>query len=611
MNRLQSSPYQSYRIVDAETLQAALPKLKRSFKLIDLSHLCPSCLLQRVFCCPTCGFERDTNSRKSHSLEDASHPDTEMFILPYQFPFIFKLHSEQLRVLQIRFRELSLKAESPSSKLHRKQADGVFSPTQEVDWLEARIQKLNTTKRIQVVKSLVPWRIVESNLHKYKGLYQGTAQLQISLFNVLTGCREHSLSSHLELLRIQETSFCSRLLLPSDPACLDAPSSSTNSLTNQSELRLHSSCSLIEVTFSYKKLLKTQRFLLCAQNFLRAKRSDTYYCYLVMKNKLTIKLYFLPVFARQEGPSREHSPQKRSDEKEPHSPQQRAQLQAQASASLSDSSKSTPRAPVIAYFVACALQVRIGPEIKDSSSVSKGGFVSSMKKARLSENTQNIRLNVARPAGFATHLISPQSVEQSGDNSCLQTTASVSGKPPLHPVQTAQPPVFLETANCEPTAAARVSFNFSKKQLPNVQQTSSKPQTHPEGPGGCQAPHSQRLVSTEARLDLVQRDGRIQSHHFLLKASTALPAISSGSGGQLRTSTHSTQRALTYIEVRVWSVASYSALPEGPTGFPKLVEPSSQVLALTASPRLASVESDNRPKPQIYASPEHATQRFK
>jgi hypothetical protein len=478
---------------------------------------------------------------------------------------------------------------------------------------------LNTIKRIQVVKSLVPWRIVESNLHKCKGYYQGTGTVEISSFNVLTGCLEQSLTSHLELMRYGETSFCSQSLLPNEQETSEARNRLSENLLGESNLRIYSSCSQIELSFKYKKLIKTQKFLLCAQNFHRSKRSDTYYCYLVMKNKVTVKLYFLPVFAPQTAASRDRSPQYRPEDMEPNSNQQPASPQSQACESLSDSIKSTPKKQDMLYLAACALQVRIGPEIKDLSSISKGGFVSSVKKAHYSDTVQNIRLNIARPNYDEICHPDLQTVEQpSSHKSCAAARAGVPGEPVRLNILPVLRPIIYETSIPDPVTEPKGRYNFSKKFEPSYQKTAgtleASPvemqragETEPSRPDSSQ---SQYLVSTEARIDFIRRDGRKEIHHFLLKPQKSLHgANNSGPNETERPAPQSSETPTNYTEIRKWSVQQHSSEPGRLAGSTRIAPASSLKRSLiSSSPE--SKSSGNRPKPQIDAMPEHVTPRF-
>ena len=196
-------------------------------------------------------------------------PPEHVYLVPNQFPFIFKITRAQLQT------ELDLAV------------------------LDKTFRTLNTMRRIQVVRSVIPKKTVYSNLQGLKGDPIGRACLKVSIMDPLTGVELRRASHQLNLVQAKNH-ICSHV---------DFEQSDARRCSGPSEaIEVETRCSVmsVELSASSSAYSKSSKFLLFFEELRKIKpRSDLFYCLAKLRSGVILKIYFTPfvVSPAQSSPS--------------------------------------------------------------------------------------------------------------------------------------------------------------------------------------------------------------------------------------------------------------------------------------------------------------------
>ena len=255
--------------------------------------------------------------------QDQSH----LYLVPHKFPFIFAVSDRDLLGSDYRVARL---------------AD--------------TIRRINTFRRVQLVRSSIPRKIIFNNLANHAGQLVGLGKFSITLHHPLSD-RMIGSSRHFEFELLHNKKL--------QCAIIDFDGRSSNRDTSQ--VTLNTNCSALEICIAFAQYVKTQRFTLFFKPFNTIKASDLFYCLIKLNSSLTLKLYFLP-----EGPL--------------------------------TSSESHQLIPHKTRFILSKVQIENGSPDKDESLLSKGSFISAIRRAQQQTSDSNYRINVLRPDPLKQYL---------------------------------------------------------------------------------------------------------------------------------------------------------------------------------------------------------------
>ncbi len=257
--------------------------------------------------------------RSQGEQSDVQLKNQEVFLVPHKFPFIFSVFARDLGA-EYRFARLA----------------DIF-------------RKINTFRRVQVVRSSIPRKIIFTNLANHDGILVGLGKLKIAF--------HHPLSDRLvESTRIFEFALLQNKKLQC--AIIDLDERDRDEENNQ--VTLKTNCMVLELSIAFAQYAKTQRFILFFKPFITIKANDLFYCLVKLNSSLTLKLYFLP-----DGPL--------------------------------TSSESLQMIPHQVRFNLSKIQIESGSPAKEESLLSKGSFISAVRRAHQQVAESNYRINVVQP----------------------------------------------------------------------------------------------------------------------------------------------------------------------------------------------------------------------
>ncbi len=275
-----------------------------------------------------------TRSKKYHCLYISSDDDWYpaanqrldlVYIVPRRFPFCFIIDTMDFETNFEKF------------KLH------------------AVFKKLNTLKRIQMVRSLIPKKIIFSNMQNLKGVPCGSGTVQLGIYHPLTGRKIAATSAvEFQLVAIRGIQIAS----------IDLAATPSRKETSQQGLNLQFSCNLFQIDISFADFKKSQNFVIFFKNIYSLSPNDLFYSTIKLNSHLTLKLYFI-TYAKP------------------------------GSKILSEQiMQSYPP------FKLAKLQLELGnrSELQPSSLTAKGSFLSSVNRAQRSSTSDNFRYNICLPA---------------------------------------------------------------------------------------------------------------------------------------------------------------------------------------------------------------------
>lgn len=196
---------------------------------------------------------RDTP--KEHFRFVCDEPSEHVYLIPYQFPFIFKITRRWLQA------GLGLAA------------------------LDRTFRSLNTMKRVQVVRSVIPKKTVFTNLQSLKGELIGEGYLKISIIDPLSGLELKQSSHRLDLIQAKNN-LCSRV-------DFELPDYRRESGPPEA-IEIESRCCIMFLGLTFNSAyFKSSKFLLFFEEL--KKKSDLFFCLAKLRAGLVLKLYFTPV----------------------------------------------------------------------------------------------------------------------------------------------------------------------------------------------------------------------------------------------------------------------------------------------------------------------------
>jgi hypothetical protein len=242
-----------------------------------------------------------------------------VYLVPLKFPFIFSVSARDLG------------AEHQLARF-----DDIF-------------RKINTFRRVQVVRSSIPRKIIFTNHANHDGKFVGVGKFGITL--------HHPLSDRLiESPR----NFEFALLQNKKHQCAVIDIDAISRDAENYQVTLTNNCTVLQITIAFAQYAKTQRFIFFFKPFNTIKVSDLFYCLVKLNSSLTIKLYFLP-----EGPL--------------------------------TSSESHQLIPQQVRFNLSKVQIESGSPAKEESLLSKGSFISAARRAQQQASDLNYRINMVKP----------------------------------------------------------------------------------------------------------------------------------------------------------------------------------------------------------------------
>ena len=277
---------------------------------------------------------RMTRSKKYHCLyissDDSWYPSANqrldlVYVVPRKFPFCFMIDA------------MDFEANFEESKLH------------------AVLKKLNTLKRIQMVRSLIPKKIIFSNMQNLKGVPCGSGTVQLGLYHPLTGRKIAATPAvDFQLVDIRGIQVAS----------IDLKTCHGRKEISQQGLNLQFSCNLFQIDISFADFAKTQNFVIFFKDIYSLSPTDLFYSTIKLNSQLTLKLYFI-TYAKP------------------------------GSKILSEQiMQSYPP------FELVKLQLEVGSQngLQPLSITAKGSFLSSVHRAKRSNTIDNLRYNICLAA---------------------------------------------------------------------------------------------------------------------------------------------------------------------------------------------------------------------
>lgn len=275
-----------------------------------------------------------TRNKKYHCLyissDDSWYPSVNqrldlLYIVPRRFPFCFIIDS------------IDFETNFEKSKLH------------------TVLKRLNTLKRIQMVRSLIPKKIIFSNMQNLKGVPCGSGTVQLGIYHPLTGRKIASTSVvEFQLVVVRGVQIAS----------IDLAGNPSRKEISQMGLNLQFSCNLFQIDISFADFTKSQSFVIFFKDIYSLSPTDLFYSTIKLNSQLTLKLYFT-TYAK------------------PGSKILSEQLM-----------QSYPP------FELVKLQLELGSrgDPQPSSLTAKGSFLSSVHRAKRSSTSDNLRYNISLPA---------------------------------------------------------------------------------------------------------------------------------------------------------------------------------------------------------------------
>lgn len=264
--------------------------------------------------------------QNQNGQSDQDHPSQSVYLVPHKFPFIFTVSSQDL-----------------GSEYRYARLTDIF-------------RKINTFRRVQLVRSSIPRKIIFTNLANHNGESMGLGKFKIALHNPLSDRLVWS-------SRIFDFEFLHNRKLQC--AIIDLEEQSLDG--DDRRITLGTNCTVLELSIAFAQYTKTQRFVLFFKPFNTIKAADLFYCLVKLNSTLTLKLYFLP-----EGPLA--------------------------------SSESHQLIPHQVLFTLSKIQIETGNLHKEESLVSKGSFISAVRRAQQQASSSNYRINVVRPDPYKRYI---------------------------------------------------------------------------------------------------------------------------------------------------------------------------------------------------------------
>jgi hypothetical protein len=185
------------------------------------------------------------------SEEIRTEPSEHVYLIPNQFPFIFKVTRKQLQT------ELDLAV------------------------LDKTFRTLNTMRRIQVVRSVIPKKTVYTNLQSLKGESVGFGCLKVSMIDPLSGVELRQSSHQLNLILAKNNIYSSVDFEPAEPGSARQPPQA---------IRL-SRCNIIDFSLTTQLEHKSRRVLLYHSDISKIKKTDLFYCIVKVRAGSSLKIY--------------------------------------------------------------------------------------------------------------------------------------------------------------------------------------------------------------------------------------------------------------------------------------------------------------------------------
>jgi hypothetical protein len=212
-------------------------------------------------------LQSQTLSKRYHLVDwsfdsqeaDTSHLEEQVFIVPEQFPFVFKLP--------------------------RRQYEQRFSPRD----LHVVFKQLNTMRRIQLVRSTISLKIINQNIQLQKGARLGAGTLGITFLDPLTSCTLQATKHNFDLLEIEDSSI----------ANIDL--GNQTQMNSTAQVGISNKCSLVQFELTFGTFCKAQKCILFYGDFKKIRKSDLFYCFLNLRVDINLKLYFVASSAGTNG----------------------------------------------------------------------------------------------------------------------------------------------------------------------------------------------------------------------------------------------------------------------------------------------------------------------
>lgn len=265
-------------------------------------------------------------SQNEQSQSDQDRASQSVYLVPHKFPFIFTVSSQDL-----------------GSEYRYARLTDIF-------------RKINTFRRVQLVRSSIPRKIIFTNLANHNGESMGLGKLKIALHNPLS-----------DRLVWSSRNFDFEFLHNRKLQCAIIDLEERSRGADDRRITLGTNCTVLELSIAFAQYSKTQRFVLFFKPFNTIKAGDLFYCLVKLNSTLTLKLYFLP-----EGPPA--------------------------------SSESYQLIPHKVLFTLSKIQIETGNPQKEESLVSKGSFISAVRRAQQQASSSNYRINVVRPDPYKRYI---------------------------------------------------------------------------------------------------------------------------------------------------------------------------------------------------------------
>lgn len=176
-----------------------------------------------------------------------------LFVVPNQFPFIFRI------------------------------LDSVFARSS-IEPIQKTLKKLNTLRRIQITRSLVSRRIIYSNMQACQGQIRYTGRIKINQSDPLSGNVLMVTENRLNFGNIDVEEGFSAVV------DFEKPQGAETKPTH----KLRASLSHFQFEVELMNRCRSQKGLLYYRALRKVKKSDLFYCFINISSSLMLKLYFSP-----------------------------------------------------------------------------------------------------------------------------------------------------------------------------------------------------------------------------------------------------------------------------------------------------------------------------
>jgi hypothetical protein len=231
-------------------MSSIIPEDPICFRLASLEEIQSQTLNKRYNFVDYCSDSQEAN---------ANHFEEQVWIVPEQFPFVFKLAKRQF--------------------------EQFFTPRE----LHAVFKQLNTMRRIQLVRSTISLKIITQNIKLQKGLSLGSGTLGISFLDPLTSSTLRATKHSFNLQEIDDFSV----------ANIDLEHQAQMNPTAQ--VGVWNKCNLIQFELKFETFSKAQKCILFYGDFKKIRKSDLFYCFLNLRADINLKLYFVAPSAAKTG----------------------------------------------------------------------------------------------------------------------------------------------------------------------------------------------------------------------------------------------------------------------------------------------------------------------